>query len=130
MFSGLCRAYGNSGIGAPQGWRCIVLLMVISGESGSAPAADPATLSHAYSGSRVDYVVRRGDTLSSLSARFGQGSADLLQQNGLRPDAGPQEGHPVHLDNRHIVSRWLDRAILSNVLQRMLFRFENNQLTG
>lgn len=109
-------------------WRLVLGLLACG--AALAQAAEEMRLSHAYAGGAVDYRVRRGDTIDSLSARFGQGSADLALSNGLRRDARLHPGQVLRLDNHHIVPRWLEQGILINIPQRMLFRFDDNQLTA
>ena len=96
MSSRLCRA---PSIGARPGWRCIVLLMVLSGAGGRALAADLATPSHAYSGSRFDYVVRRGDTIPPVSI-YGFHSHGCIR---LHPDAAERLYGQVSLGETVII---------------------------
>lgn len=87
-------------------------------------------VSHAYSGMAFVYQTRPRDSISSLSARVGQSASDLARINGLSRKNPLPPGSRLHLDSRHIVPRWMEQGILINIPQRMLFRFENNQLAA
>ena len=95
-----------------------------------AHAAEVAPISHAYAGSSFQYRAQPADTIGRLSSRFGQASVDLESNNGVRRGAKLQPGAALRIDNHHIVPKWMERGILINIPQRMLFRFENNQLTA
>lgn len=95
-----------------------------------AHAAEVPPISHAYAGMSFEYRVQPGDTVGRLSSRFGQASADIARNNGVPRNTKLQPGSALRIDNRHIVPKWLERGILINIPQRMLFRFENNQLTA
>lgn len=95
-----------------------------------AHAAEVAQISHAYAGMSFEYRVQPGDTIGRLSSRFGQASADIARNNGVPRNAKLQPGTALRIDNRHIVPKWMEWGILINIPQRMLFRFENNQLTA
>lgn len=121
---------------AMRGWLCRALSSLLAAALApltfamTARAAEPPRLSHAYAGSSFEYSVRRGDTIDSLSARFGQGSAGIARDNGLRRNERLRPGQRLRIDNRHIVPLWMERGILINIPQRMLFRFEEGQLTA
>lgn len=95
-----------------------------------AHAAEVAPISHAYAGMSFEYRVQPGDTIGRLSSRFGQASVDIARNNGVPRNATLQPGTALRIDNHHIVPKWMERGILINIPQRMLFRFENNQLTA
>jgi L,D-transpeptidase ErfK/SrfK len=67
-------------------------------------------------------TIAHGDTLRTLSARFGVDAATIARDNGLSLDVPLQVGAVLRLDNRHIVpSVPLDLTVLVNVPQRMVF---------
>jgi len=73
-------------------------------------------------GGVTDYVVRKGDTLRKIGARFGVDVATLARANELRPDARLTPGLVIRVDNRHVVPAALGSLeLVVNVPQRMLF---------
>jgi L,D-transpeptidase ErfK/SrfK len=73
-------------------------------------------------GGVTDFIVRPGDTLRTVSARFGLEVAALARENGIRTDARLAAGQVVRIDNRHIVPTATDSVeLVVNVPQRMLF---------
>ena len=73
-------------------------------------------------GAITDHVVKNGDTLRSIAARFGIEVATLARENGLRADARLASGQAMRIDNRHIVPAALDSVeLVINIPQRMLF---------
>lgn len=78
-------------------------------------------------GGVTDLPVRHGDTLRSVSARFGLDVATLARENGIRADARLAGGQVLRIDNRHIIPTGIiptgiDSAeLVVNVPQRMLF---------
>jgi L,D-transpeptidase ErfK/SrfK len=73
-------------------------------------------------GGVTDLLVRHGDTVRSVSARFGLDVATLARENGIRADARLAPGQVLRIDNRHIVPPAIDSAeLVVNVPQRMLF---------
>jgi L,D-transpeptidase ErfK/SrfK len=109
----------------------LALSLGVAAASGTAAAGmELPTLSHAYAGTSFAYQSRAGDTVIKLSSRFGQAAVDLARNNNLDRAVPIETGTPLHIDNHHIVPKWLERGILINIPQRMLFRFENNQLTA
>jgi L,D-transpeptidase ErfK/SrfK len=108
----------------------LAVLWLLTFVPAAARTAEPLRVSHAYAGSAFDYQVRRGDTIDSLSARFGQGSAELARLNRLRRDQRLRPGQVLRIDNHHIVPQWLEQGILINIPQRMLFRFDDGQITA
>ena len=81
-------------------------------------------------GEVTSHVVIRGQSLTSLSARFGVDTRTLAADNGLRVDAPLQIGRVLRIDNRHIVPSWREATpLVINLPQRMLF-FRGETLTG
>ena len=77
-------------------------------------------------GDRIEHVVQRGDTLSSLGARFGIERRVLARQNGIAADARLRAGQPLVIDTRHIVPKSDGEDLLINIPQRMLFVFSED----
>jgi L,D-transpeptidase ErfK/SrfK len=78
----------------------------------------------AITGAQFDYVVRAKDSLRSISSRFGVARNVLRNLNHLKPEDSVAPGQIVHIDNRHIPPGKIDRGLLINVPQRMLFFFD------
>ncbi|HVN29057.1 MAG TPA: L,D-transpeptidase family protein [Candidatus Binataceae bacterium] len=81
-------------------------------------------------GSEFDYTAARGDSLVSISARYGISEALLRQSNSLSANARLRRGQILHLDNRHLVPKPLSDGIIINIPQRMLFYFEHGALVA
>jgi L,D-transpeptidase ErfK/SrfK len=82
-----------------------------------------APLADRLVGGEFEYAARKGDSLTSIGARFGVEGAALARNNSLDPAARLKLGQVLRVDNRHIVPRRLHEGILINVPQRMLFYF-------
>jgi L,D-transpeptidase ErfK/SrfK len=81
-------------------------------------------------GGIADYVVQRGDTLRSISTRFGLDASTLAAENALVVDAKLTAGRSIRLDNRHIVPPALQSTVLVvNIPQRMVFHRGADGLT-
>ena len=104
-------------------WRLLVGISVGALLSGSAAAADVIGLSGTLVGSRIEHVVRKTDSLSSIGARFGVPAATLARDNGLPPGARLKPGSTIVIDNRHIAPPPNDAGIIVNIPQRMLFLY-------
>ncbi len=87
-------------------------------------AGEPPPLSTVIVGREFSYVVRRGDSLTSVGARFGVEVKTIAFANGLSPMAPLREGQELRIDNRHIVPTVLADGIVINIPQRMLFHFK------
>jgi L,D-transpeptidase ErfK/SrfK len=73
-------------------------------------------------GDITPYVVRTGDTLATLAARFGVDTAAIAADNNLPPRARLEIARTLHIDNRHIIPAYVDAgALLLNLPQRTLF---------
>jgi L,D-transpeptidase ErfK/SrfK len=82
----------------------------------------PLRVSDALTGAVQQYIVRPGDSLVALAARFGVSSDAIAAANAVR--AGKlTAGQLLTIDNRHVVPVLADAnaPILINVPQRMLF---------
>jgi L,D-transpeptidase ErfK/SrfK len=79
-------------------------------------------------GGQFEYAVQRGDSLTSISARFGIELSILVQMNGIKKSAILQQDQLLQIDNRHIISERLTDGILINLPQRMLYYFQAGKL--
>jgi len=67
------------------------------------------------------YTVKRGDSFTSIGARFGVTVRVLAEENGLDAAKYLQTGQVLKVDNRHIVPAHEGVRIVVNIPQRMLF---------
>ena len=95
----------------------------LSAESGASVPA-PIGGQAALVGKQFEYVVQRGDSLTSIGARFGIEPSVLAKMNGLKKGVTLQQGQVLQIDNRHIVPERLMDGILINLPQRMLYYFQ------
>jgi hypothetical protein len=73
-------------------------------------------------GGTFTYTVQKGDSLTSIGARFGVDARVLAESNSLEGDK-LATGKTLKIDSRHIVPPSNGVAIVVNVPQRMLFHF-------
>lgn len=100
------------------------------GGAWAAVAAAPG-LATELAGREFSYVVRPGDSLTLVSARFGLNLEILARSNGLPRQAGLQVGQRLRVANFHIVPEAPSpNGLLINVPQRTLFHFRNGELVG
>jgi len=85
-------------------------------------------LSEHVAGREFSYTVRKGDSLSSIGARFGVGTGVLAASNDLSTSSALKIGQPLRVDNRHIVPNILGDGIVINIPQRMLFYFKEGRI--
>ena len=93
-----------------------------------APAVAESPTAGRLSGSPFEHRVEPGESLWSVGARHGVGVAALARDNGLSPEAWLQVGQGLLVDPRHVVPASLERGVVLNVPQRMLFFFDGNDL--
>ncbi|MEQ1742824.1 MAG: L,D-transpeptidase family protein [Candidatus Nitrotoga sp.] len=79
-------------------------------------------------GGQFEYAVQRGDSLTSISARFGIEQSVLARMNGIKKGATLQQDQLLQIDNRHIIPERLMDGILINLPQRMLYYFQAGKL--
>ncbi len=79
-------------------------------------------------GEQFEYAVQRGDSLASISARFGIEPSVLARMNGIKKDAMLQQDQLLQIDNCHIIPERLMDGILINLPQRMLYHFQAGRL--
>ena len=73
-------------------------------------------------GGEFAYTVQGGDSLTSISARFGVDVRVIAESNDIDPSRILRAGRILSIDNRHIVPEpGSDGVIVVNVPQRMLF---------
>lgn len=89
---------------------------------------DTMGFSAALVGGQFEYAVQRGDSLTSISARFGIELSVLARMNGIKKSAMLQQAQLLQIDNRHIVPERLTDGILINLPQRMLYYFQAGKL--
>lgn len=81
-------------------------------------------------GTEVAYVVREGDSLASLGARFGVEPSALARMNSLGSNARLKPKQILHVDNRHVVPEALDDGLVINIPQRLLFFFSKGAVVA
>lgn len=103
---------------------------------GAATAEGASTLPSWGAGEIADFsnehVVVRGDSLTSIGARYGQSVRRLAETNGLDPRARLEVGQRLIVCSRHLAPRvaGLDDGIVINLPQRMAFRYVAGRLDG
>jgi L,D-transpeptidase ErfK/SrfK len=100
------------------------LLTVTLATSAFSAAPPPLDVSSHVAGAVREYVVQHGETLTTLSARFGVTREVLAADNRLDPKQPLGAGRMLIIDNRHVIPVPPEgkAEILINVPQRMLFR--------
>jgi L,D-transpeptidase ErfK/SrfK len=81
-------------------------------------------------GGEWNYIVRSGDSVAAIAARYGADARVIAETNGIPARARLENGQALRLDNRHIVPPALDMEIVINLPQRMLFHLRNGAVTG
>ena len=82
-------------------------------------------------GSRFEYVVRKGDTLTAVSARYAVSEKALIRDNGLRAPYRLKPGDRLQVHDRHLVPGDPPAdGIVINLPQRVLFVFRGGALAG
>ena len=99
---------------------CLALIVLVW-STGERALAQDTPWRAVLTGGIDEYVVRPGDTLASVSARFGTGTATLVQLNKLDRARPLVIGRWLTIDNRHIAAIDPDVEIAINVAQRMLY---------
>ena len=107
---------------------CLALI-VLAGVAGGPALAQPTGMT-VLTGGVNEYVVRPGDTLASLSARFGAGTATIVQLNKLDKDRPLVAGRVLTIDNRHIAVIEAGASIALNIAQRMLYHFDGESVAA
>ncbi len=81
-------------------------------------------------GNVFTYVVKKGDSLLSIGARFGIEAEVLAQENGISKKDYIYVGQKLEIDNRHLVPRRREDGILINIPQRMLYLFRAGKVVA
>jgi L,D-transpeptidase ErfK/SrfK len=100
--------------------QLLIFLLLVSAYEPSL-AEERLLLSSQLAGSEFSYQVEKGDSLTSVAARFGMELAVLISHNGLAKNSLLREGQLLQIDNRHVVPQSETDGILINIPQRMLF---------
>lgn len=108
----------------------LLCMFILLFGTGFARSETTLALSHAVVGERFEYVVKQGDFLISIAARFGESAMVIAQSNGIDYNGLLYPGQRLEIDNRHIVPETLGNGILINLPQRMLFFFRAGSLAG
>ena len=93
-----------------------------------ATGAEAHVLSEKLVGREFLHTIQKGESLTSIGARFGVEAKFIAASNGMPPNSLLKEGRQLRVDNRHIVPESLGDGILINIPQRMLFYFRQGQL--
>ena len=82
-------------------------------------------------GSRFEYLVRKGDTLTAVSARYAVSEKALIRDNALRSPYRLKPGDTLQIHDRHLVpgNPPVD-GIVINLPQRVLFVFRKGVLVA
>ena len=80
----------------------------------------------------AEHEVARGDSLTSIGARYAQSVRRIAETNGLDPRARLAPGQRLIVCSRHLAPRveGLDDGIVINLPQRMSFRYVAGRLDG
>lgn len=81
-------------------------------------------------GSRFEHVVRKGDSITAVSARYAVSERALIRDNGLKPPYRIRAGETLLVHNRHLVPERIADGIVINLPQRLLFLFRGGQVAG
>ena len=81
-------------------------------------------------GALFDYEVRKGDSVTSISAKLAVSERVIIRANALRPPYRLKPGDRLYIHNRHLVPGHLQDGVIINVPQRMLFVFRDGRAVG
>ncbi len=98
----------------------LILMMIFAA---GASAADGM-----LTGSVFEYAVQKGDSLTSIGAKFGESPKLIANSNGLKFNARLVPEMRLSIDNRHVVPTGMEDGILVNLPQRMLFHFVEGKM--
>jgi len=79
-------------------------------------------------GGETTYATRKGDCLLLVSARVGLDWQIIARENGLSPKNQCKVGAGLSLDNRKIVPEVIEKGIIINITDRMLYFFREGKL--
>lgn len=106
----------------------LALLALLTGRNAAGQPVD-IPLSEQIVGGSLNYVVQKGDSLTSIGARSGVSVDALAAGNGISAASLLREGKKLSIDNRHIVPEVAGDGFLINIPQKMLFFFKQGQPT-
>ncbi|HSN40990.1 MAG TPA: L,D-transpeptidase family protein [Burkholderiales bacterium] len=109
--------------------RVFALVFVVLFANAGVAAADLRAASGVVGG-EFTYSVRKGDSLTSVGARFGVSQAALVRDNRLSAPYRLKIGQQLRIDNRHLVPEALPEGIVINIPQRMLFLFQDARVAA
>lgn len=107
----------------------VLLLVVLALWPGERIVAQDTPVRAVMTGSAFVYVIRSGDTLRTIGARFGV-SASALVALGVKRPGPPAEGDWFFVDNRHIAVLDDRAQITINLAQRMLYFADGDALSS
>ena len=100
----------------------VVTLVVLASLADGPPVLAQGAGTQPLTGQVMTYQVRRGDTLSSLGARYGLHIRTLASDNRMHVTDILEVGRSLRIDNRHVVpDRSATSTLVVNIPQRMLF---------
>src|SRR4029453_14287491 len=95
------------------------------------PGASPPRELGVITGEITTYVVASGETLTSISARFGVDPSTIASDNRLAAGQPLEPGRTLLIDNPHIVPATIVAGeIVVNVPQRMLFYRDEERIVA
>src|SRR5262245_664491 len=108
----------------------VVTLVVLASLAGGPLALAQDASDEPLMGQVATHLVRRGETLSSIGARYGIDSRTLASENGMSVAGILEVGRALRIDNRHVVPAGDGASTLViNIPQRMLF-YRDGAVTG
>jgi len=105
----------------------VLVLIVLAALPGERIVAQDAPVRTVLTGSAFVYAVRAGDTLRTISARFGVSTSALVPL-GPAQSRPLVEGELLSIDNRHLAVLAGDAQIVINIAQRMLYLIDGAAL--
>jgi L,D-transpeptidase ErfK/SrfK len=105
--------------------RCCILLMILLAQSAWAGAAQPPPLYHQVVGGEEECQVPDKTTLGLLAAEKGVKFTVLARRNGLKNPYKITPGMVLKIDTAHIVPAELNRGLVINLPELLMYHFEN-----
>jgi L,D-transpeptidase ErfK/SrfK len=103
---------------------CIVLSMIV------APLSAQDVPDAAIIGGHSTYIVKAGDTITAIAARYAVEPESIVSANALTSPDTLAVGQILEIDNPHIATRDPDVTITINVPQRLLFLRDGDRVTA
>jgi L,D-transpeptidase ErfK/SrfK len=103
----------------------VAVVMLLSAAVGRAQTTDGLA---GLVGGRSVYVVKPGDSLTTVSASFGVGRATLIDMNQLTPPYALSPGQSLVIDNTHIAVGHPQMNLTINIPQRLLVLTEGERV--